>query len=467
MKKQGNMFLTNLRYLCLIGVIALGLMTITGSSGQDGGSGNNFESFTYKAKLQFGDLDPAYEYDVTMSSECPGGFYDYSEWIDSDTLEFKIYLESTTGDLCNYEITIECSDGQKITFTNLIAHNFASGFDTLVLDTGFFESESEPDSDDDPDESQDEEGLIIYDEVHSSSATTDSEGKAVLDTTSFNYEIQIELTNEKGYVVPNINVSYSQETGKAELILTDSSGVYAPSYIFVDFAQAVSTSASSISYFQDSSERVVVSGAVLIIGGVLAFYTGWEAGEALYEVYEFAAENLEESDIWHTSYECTVGEFTDVIPDVLTLVKLPLSTASNVTLVASGGATLKLHKAIDIGADFTAGQIESRLIDYLCHMTGELIGPDTEIEVTFYHFGFLIHGAAGALSIEVVDAGNSYQGSGILVLSVSPSDPAPYESAVLTATLKPAEENVEIILDLDGTDNYTKDETKTTDSNGP
>ena len=39
MKKTGTMFIKNLRYLCLIGVIALGLMTIVGTGGGGGGGG--------------------------------------------------------------------------------------------------------------------------------------------------------------------------------------------------------------------------------------------------------------------------------------------------------------------------------------------------------------------------------------------------------------------------------------------
>jgi len=39
MKKARNGFIKNLHYLCLIGVIALGLMTIVGSNGGDGGDG--------------------------------------------------------------------------------------------------------------------------------------------------------------------------------------------------------------------------------------------------------------------------------------------------------------------------------------------------------------------------------------------------------------------------------------------
>jgi len=308
--------------------------------------------------------------------------------------------------------------------------------------------------------------LVIYDSEHSSSATTDSEGNAVLDTTSFNYEIQIEVTNEKGYLVPDINVSYSQQDGKAELTLTDSSGVHAPAYLFVDLAQAVLANESIISNSLEQSERLLISGTILIIGGVLAFYTGWETGGALYNTFEFVAEHLKESDLTHSTIQCTVAEFAEIIPDALTVAKLPLSTASNVSHVVSGGATLKLHKAIEMGAEFTAEQITNRLIVYLCHETGELIGPNTVIDITFYYFEFLVNGAAGAVSIDVVDVGSSYQGEGILLLSVSPSDPDPYENATLTATLKPAEENIEVTLDLDGTDDYTQDETKTTDNNG-
>jgi hypothetical protein len=41
MKKNGTMFFKNLRYICLIAVIALGLATIVGSNGGNGGDGDN------------------------------------------------------------------------------------------------------------------------------------------------------------------------------------------------------------------------------------------------------------------------------------------------------------------------------------------------------------------------------------------------------------------------------------------
>ena len=45
MKKSRNGFIKNLRYLCLIGVIVLGLMTIvaTGGSGGGGGDGEAYD----------------------------------------------------------------------------------------------------------------------------------------------------------------------------------------------------------------------------------------------------------------------------------------------------------------------------------------------------------------------------------------------------------------------------------------
>lgn len=41
MKKAGTMLINNLRYLCLIGVIALGFMTIVATGGDSGGGGDN------------------------------------------------------------------------------------------------------------------------------------------------------------------------------------------------------------------------------------------------------------------------------------------------------------------------------------------------------------------------------------------------------------------------------------------
>jgi len=45
MKKKETMFIKNLRYLCLIGVIALGLMTIFGSNGDEDGDGGTSSAF--------------------------------------------------------------------------------------------------------------------------------------------------------------------------------------------------------------------------------------------------------------------------------------------------------------------------------------------------------------------------------------------------------------------------------------
>ena len=46
MKKAGNMVIKNLRYLCLVGVIVLGLMTIVGTGGGGGGGGDTPITYT-------------------------------------------------------------------------------------------------------------------------------------------------------------------------------------------------------------------------------------------------------------------------------------------------------------------------------------------------------------------------------------------------------------------------------------
>ena len=47
MKKAGTMFVKNLRYLCLVGAIVLGLMTIVGTGGGGGGGGGASSDITY------------------------------------------------------------------------------------------------------------------------------------------------------------------------------------------------------------------------------------------------------------------------------------------------------------------------------------------------------------------------------------------------------------------------------------
>jgi len=56
MKKPANMFVKNLRYICLIGVIALGLMTIVCTGGGDGGGGSSTKLFSVQG-IVFHDMN--------------------------------------------------------------------------------------------------------------------------------------------------------------------------------------------------------------------------------------------------------------------------------------------------------------------------------------------------------------------------------------------------------------------------
>jgi Tol biopolymer transport system component len=53
MKKAGTMFIKNMRYLCLVGVIAIGLMTIVGTGGGGGDGGGDGDGGVVPTKLGF------------------------------------------------------------------------------------------------------------------------------------------------------------------------------------------------------------------------------------------------------------------------------------------------------------------------------------------------------------------------------------------------------------------------------
>jgi len=93
MKNSGNMFIKNLRYMCLIGVIALGLITIVGSNGGE-------ESKTSDTTTTTSDTTPPE--DVTSLSAQPGDSKVTLSWTASadsegDLAGQKVYYSSDAG----------------------------------------------------------------------------------------------------------------------------------------------------------------------------------------------------------------------------------------------------------------------------------------------------------------------------------------------------------------------------------
>lgn len=72
MKKAGTMFIKNLRYLCLVGVIALGLMTIVGTGGGGGGGGTTPSPTTGSGLFVIGGVYTAlYTSDGSSTTQIP------------------------------------------------------------------------------------------------------------------------------------------------------------------------------------------------------------------------------------------------------------------------------------------------------------------------------------------------------------------------------------------------------------
>lgn len=97
-------FIKNLRYLCLVGVIALGMISIVGSNG--GGDGDG-DSDCATAQEIWGQPE------VSLGGECYSGSYgacpeDYDNCIEGDC----IYSDSANTDICTRTCTSnsDCSD---------------------------------------------------------------------------------------------------------------------------------------------------------------------------------------------------------------------------------------------------------------------------------------------------------------------------------------------------------------------
>ena len=91
MKKTGTMFIKNLRYICLVGIIALGLMTIVGTGGGGGDSGTATTT-----------TDTTAPEDVTTLSALPGDSKATLSWTasansESDLAGQKAYYSSDGG----------------------------------------------------------------------------------------------------------------------------------------------------------------------------------------------------------------------------------------------------------------------------------------------------------------------------------------------------------------------------------
>jgi len=153
MKKTRGMFTQNLRYFCLVGVIALGLMTIVGTGGGGGGGGGDGDADTTDNSKFYG----TFNYSGTETESCPDSGTETNPVIETFTIgsdysrraeENYIYIPSTessttysytdqdgdyvtstitiSGDTIRMEITAECSGEPSPCSTDDILFTFNS-----------------------------------------------------------------------------------------------------------------------------------------------------------------------------------------------------------------------------------------------------------------------------------------------------------------------------------------------------
>ena len=143
MKKARNWFIKNVHYLCLIGVVALGLMTIvgTGGGGGDGGEGADTdqssgleltwveESGLTIATAQYGESGFLTGYMCYSYFEVTGG---------SGAVEITADLESRTGDPKGSQTsTFDVEEGQSYKLSAEVICSGPSDYDPSYPPTGF------------------------------------------------------------------------------------------------------------------------------------------------------------------------------------------------------------------------------------------------------------------------------------------------------------------------------------------
>ncbi|MCJ8500223.1 hypothetical protein [Desulfatitalea alkaliphila] len=273
-----------------------------------------------------------------------------------------------------------------------------------------------------------ESELQILSDHFFATTTTDSSGKAVLDTFSFNKDIELEVTDEQGHPLSEIAVEYEQNEGVATIAVYDPQAIYAPLIYAVDLINSDQWIVNN-----GGPAFVVVSGPILVVGCALALYTGYKAGDALYELTDFIIENVSEVDYTKTTIRCTVGELASQIPNVVTLANLPFAVSSNVAFVSTGGLSLGIkkltvRKAITLNLIDTANEsIMMHLIGYLSEMVGRQVGENELIEISIFHFAFLFYGSNGLISIDFVNTDDP-------VPPIEPPDPDPSQMSDFVGT---------------------------------
>lgn len=334
---------------------------------------------------------------------------------------------------------------------------------------------------DDQDDDGYEDSSALLRDSYSNTSSTDAEGGIVIDSSSFIKDIKITVEDPNGAPVENIRITYEQEDGLIVFKASDPNGYYADFYYFCNVLEELGEnySQNSIGTLENGNPRIVVSGTLLLIGLGLSFKAGLDAGDALYDVYDFHMENWDGSSLETTSYTTTVGEAGDLLKSLIDLSSLPASMASNISLIASGGASFKLKTGINIAKDWAASKIKSTVRNYLIDQTGQLIGDTSEIRITIHHFRLLssvgfpsifsaispfFEQETGAIEIELLNSNEGdYSGDPII------SDIYVYESggtAYLNVEVKPAAGGIQVYLSLEGTDGYTQTDSADTDSYG-
>ena len=270
--------------------------------------------------------------------------------------------------------------------------------------------------------------LEIYETSASLDTSTDSSGLAVLDSSSFNHQIYLDLKDANDDPVQSANVAYEQNEGLVKVQIVDVSKTYSPAVIYVDLnnyqtsdkevaflpiQERLKTHLASIGLHVlkivvNDANAVVITvpiGIILGITGGLSFYNGFETGGKLYELVDYTLDEVSETSLNKTTLETTLGEFVGQVPNLASVVSLPIGTLENVLEVKSGKLVkLSMKKfATKTVSEFIEGEIEAFVLAYAAEQLPEYVGANTPIRVTIYHFSLLDPGRDRFFAIEVLD----------------------------------------------------------------
>lgn len=321
----------------------------------------------------------------------------------------------------------------------------------------------------------------LIEESHETTAVTGEGGTVTLDSSSFDKEVVLEVTDLSGQGVGGLSVDYVQEGGIFALRVSDPNGYFSDIYQITDaVGLAEGEDSQSVVAYSNGAEieaNVVISGPLLVVGLVLQGISAYHFGDEVIETVSFHIENVQEQTLTRTVYDTTVGESGEYLKSVFGMAAFPITTALNIATLGHGG-TLAGH-GLQIAGELAAENIILALINYLIDVTARAVNEATEIRITIHHFRFVTEmnpafaqvasffgfdDQGAVVEIEVIDANEDQYDGSYVITSESVSISSDY--ADLTVSVFPSDSSVSVELDLVGTDGYTQSSQEYTNSLG-